>query len=308
MWRDDMQFVADRMLGVRAVLDLFRTWVNEDDLVQAPKGWNFIDWVSGWGWGLPPDAEFGVSGIINWLMVLMLEHAAELEIMLGEQEMADRNRSLAKRIAKAADKAFWSEEKGIYADDLAKTSWSEHSQCLVLLGGHAPRSKRTRIIHGLLNDPDLKRTTIYFNHYLFETYKLIGRMDRFFDRMSLWFEMKGLGFKTTLEEPEPSRSDCHAWGAHPLYHYLASVLGIRPAAPGFAKVRIEPQLGPLMSAKGVLPHPRGFITVDLAAEGDRLFGTIELPDGISGELIYGGKTAKLKPGKQTLSGLSASRE
>ena len=55
-------------------------------------------------------------------------------------------------------------------------------------------------------------------------------MDRFFDRMSLWLNLKTLGCKTMLEMPEPSRSDCHAWAAHPVYHYLASILGIRPAA------------------------------------------------------------------------------
>ena len=33
-----------------------------------------------------------------------------------------------------------------------------------------------------------------------------------------------------------TRSDCHAWGAHPVFHFYATVLGIRPAAPGFRRV------------------------------------------------------------------------
>ncbi len=298
MWRDDMEFVGERMRGVRAVLELFRSWVNEDDLVEVPKGWNFVDWVPKWNWGLPPDAEFGVSGIINWQAVLMLEHAADLETMLGDLDMAQRNRKLALQIAKVADKAFWSEEKGIYADDLAKTSWSEHSQCLALLSGHVAESKRERVIHGLLHEADLDRATIFYMHYLFETYRLIGRMDRFHERMGYWYDMKGQGFKTTLESPEPSRSDCHAWGAHPVYHYFASVLGIRPAAPGFAEVVIQPQMWPLTWAKGTLPHPKGLITVDFAIKEDALTGIVELPAGVSGKLIYRGKTTDLKPGRQ----------
>ena len=300
LWRDDMDFVRERMRGVRAVLELFRSWVNEDGLLTAPKGWNFVDWVPGWEWGLPPDAEFGISGIVNWLYVYSLVHAAEVEDMLGEDELASRDRKLARRIAKALGKAFWSEKRGMYADDLAQKSFSEHAQCLALLSGLPSETHRRKVAHGLLHDPDLARTTIFFTHYLFEAYRLIGRMDRFFDRMSLWFDMKGQGFKTTLEHPEPSRSDCHAWGAHPVYHYFASLLGIRPAAPGFAKVRIEPQMWPLTWAKGKLPHPKGFVTVDFKIKDDALTGTVELPPGVTGTLAYGGKARALKPGKQSI--------
>ena len=65
------------------------------------------------------------------------------------------------------------------------------------------------------------------------------------DRMELWFNLIEQGFKTTPEAPEPTRSDCHGWGAHPLYHDFASLLGIdgknrRPAAFGFERVEIAP--------------------------------------------------------------------
>jgi hypothetical protein len=226
--------------------------------------------------------------------------AAELEDIVGEPELAVRNRKLAYRIKKAATEAFWDEGRGIFADDLSKTRFSEHSQCLALIGDNVDDSKRDRVINGLLHDPDLARTTIYFTHYLFETYRLIGRMDRFFERMGLWFDLKGQGFKTTLEHPEPSRSDCHGWGAHPYYHYFATILGIRPAAPGFAEVRIKPQLWPLTWAKGRLPHPKGFVEVDFAIKDSKLTGTIELPKGVSGTLMYNGQVTDLKPGKQVI--------
>ena len=38
-----------------------------------------------------------------------------------------------------------------------------------------------------------------------------------------------------------ARSDCHAWGSHPIYHLLTGVAGIKPASNGFASVRIVPQ-------------------------------------------------------------------
>ncbi len=166
--------------------------------------------------------------------------------------------------------------------------------------GIATEEQKARLINGLLNDPDLHRTTISFTHYLFETYRMLGRMDKIYERLGLWFELNGLGFKTTLEMPEPSRSDCHGWGAHPIYHYFASILGIRPAAPGFATVSIEPQIGPLTHAKGRLVHPRGFITADLRVENGDLRGSIELPEGVTGTFRHGRRTLDLQPGKQEI--------
>jgi hypothetical protein len=300
MWRDDPAFVSNSMPGVRAVIDAFRRWINPDGLVQGATGWNYMDWVQGWYAGIPPDGVHGVSSVLNLQMVLVLRMAAELEEAFGDIELAQRNRKLADGINKTVIEKFWDESRGMIADDLEKKHFSEHAQCLALIGGSIDGPKREKAIEGLLNAPDLARTTIYFTYYLFETYRMLGRIDRFFDRMGLWYDLKSQGFKTTLETPEPSRSDCHAWGAHPIFHYYASVLGIRPAAPGFASVRIDPQLGTLSHASGKLVHPKGFVTVDFAMESGKLTGTIELPEGVTGTLVCGGKSRTLKSGKQEI--------
>jgi alpha-L-rhamnosidase len=101
---------------------------------------------------------------------------------------------------------------------------------------------------------------------------------------------------TTPEAPEPTRSDCHGWGAHPLYHYFASVLGIRPAIPGFRTVEIRPQLGSLTYARGTLVHPSGEIAVDFRMEEDGLHGRVSLPLGVSGQLQIGEHLHTMKGG------------
>jgi hypothetical protein len=296
MWRDDRAFVARRMPGVRAVLDAFRGFVNCDGLVEAPNGWNFVDWVPGWNLGMPPDAERGVSGIINFHMVMVLRQAAELEDLLGEPELAARNRRNADALAAATTSGFWDESRDLFADDLSKSHFSEHAQCLALLGGSVAPDRRDTVVEGLVSDPTLARTTIYFSHYLFETLRLIGRVDRIFDRMGLWFELTANGLRTTIEAPEPTRSDCHAWGAHPLFHYFATILGVRPASPGFATVRIEPQLGPLKWARGTMTHPEGLIRVDLRETDGGVTGEVELPPALSGSFVTRGGATPLKGG------------
>ena len=67
--------------------------------------------------------------------------------------------------------------------------------------------------------------------------------------------MLDLGLTTWAETPEPTRSDSHAWSAHPNYDLLTTVAGVEPATPGFATVRIQPHLGTLTRRRRPSPRP-----------------------------------------------------
>ncbi|MHB9035994.1 MAG: alpha-L-rhamnosidase-related protein [Armatimonadota bacterium] len=300
MWRGDMEFVADLMPGVRSVMDAFRQWVNGDELLEAPTGWNFVDWVHGWRFGVPPDGELGINGSINWQLVLALELAADLEDFVDEPELASRNRKRANRIAESATGMFFDTNRGVFSEDCNHEHFSEHVQCLALLSGNVNESIRNRVVNGLLHERDLARTTVYFSHYLFETYAKVGRVDKLFERLEPWYDLQANGFKTTFETTELSRSDCHAWGAHPMYHYFASILGIRPGSLGFSSVSITPQLGPLTWAKGSLAHPKGSVDVDLRLTDDALTGIVDLPEGVEGTFVFNGLVLPLHSGTQEI--------
>jgi hypothetical protein len=298
LWRGDRDFVRSCMPGVRGVLDYYRSRINADGLLEAPAGWNFMDWVPGWDGGMPVDADTGISGAVNWQFVYALSKIAELERWLGEKELSDRNLALAARLTERLIPAFWDDGRGLLADDLKKTSFSEHVQCLAILGAQVEGERLRSLEEGLMKDPNLHRTTIYFTHYLFDTYRVMGRADAIFDRLKLWLDLPGQGFKTTLESPEPTRSDCHAWGAHPLYHYFASILGIRPSGLGATDFSIEPELGPLQWASGKLVTPKGFIEAEFRREGKGLRARIVMPAGLAGEYLHAGKLVPLKAGAQ----------
>ena len=313
MWRNDPSFVADRMPGVRAVLEAARRSITADGLFTCPHGWNFQDWASGhqfsgsrgWDKGIPPGGtkNFGVKGPINWQAVLAFQAGAALETIANQPELAARNTAAATRIATAAEAAFWDESRGLLADDADHHSFSEHSQCLATLAGTMPAVRQARAMTTLLDTPpaDLVTATIYFRHYVFEACRLAKRPDGILNRLNLWFDLPKLGLKTTLESPEPSRSDCHAWGAHPVFHFHASILGVRPSKPGFAAVRIEPQLGTLAWAKGAMPHPAGgVIECDLKQDDGRVSGTVGLPKGLQGDLVVNDVTRPITSGQTTL--------
>jgi hypothetical protein len=113
--------------------------------------------------------------------------------------------------------------------------------------------------------------------------------------------MLAMGLTTTPENPEPTRSDSHAWSAHPNYGLLATVLGVRPAGPGFRSVRIAPALGALQRAEGRVPHPLGDIEIRLTrGSGKVLTGDVTLPAGLSGVFAWDGREQPLSPGRQPI--------
>lgn len=298
LWRGDLAFIREQMPGVRAVLDGFLSHVHASELLPSPAGWNFSDWVPDWPLGVPPGGFEGFSGLLNWHLVYTLDLATRLEDWAGERELALCRRNQRDRLARAVTAAFWDEARGLFADDLEHKHFSEHTQCLALLSGALAGDRLQRTGKNLLTDSTLTRTTIYFTHYVFETYRLLERPDALLERLSLWFDLSAHGFKTTPESPEPARSDCHGWGAHPLYHYFASLLGVRPIGFGFERVEIAPQPGHLTSLSGVLAHPKGPIEVTLDWGAGRLSGRVSLPAGVSGIFRYAGGSLVLYPGMQ----------
>jgi len=144
-WRDDAGFVRALMPGVRAVIESFLPCLNADGLLRAPRGWNFVDWVPQWPNGMPPDADTGVSGPMNWLLALALARAAELEDIVGEEELAARDRRLAAETAERTAAAFWVPDRKLFADDLAHEHFSEHSQVLAILTGLLPEERTARL-------------------------------------------------------------------------------------------------------------------------------------------------------------------
>ena len=288
LWRSDPAFVQQLLPGARCVIEGYLRTMNPGGLIENPAGWNYMDWVDGWPDGVPPSGDAGVSALINWQFALILTQLAELETAFGDAELVERYRRLARNLATRLHDRFWIDDRALFADDDSHQHYSEHTQCMALLSDLVDPACRDRLIDALRHDKTLARTTIYFSHYLFETLTRYNHVGDLLKHLDFWFELNRLNLKTTVEKHDPVRSDCHAWGAHPVYHYFASILGIRPAAFGFQTVDIRPQLGPLDSVSGKLAHPHGFIEADVRRRAGRLTGSITLPSHTTGLLHANG--------------------
>ena len=121
--------------------------------------------------------------------------------------------------------------------------------------------------------------------------------NRYLEMLGPWHTMLGMHLTTWAEALSFDRSDCHAWGASPNYELFRTVLGVEPAAPGFKRVRIAPNLNGLPEISGSVPSPHGVISVSLKAGGKAV---VNLPAGMEGEFVWQGKTSPLKPGRNEI--------
>ncbi len=301
LYRGDRAFVLGCMPGVRAIIERWREQIDDGCLVRMPMGWNFVDWVKQWPGGVPNMKPGSACGVLQWQVIYTLKIAAELETMMNEPLLAQRHVQTASALAASAERAFFNAKRGLLANDLEQKQFSEHAQVLALISGNLSQPLREKVASALITPPgDLAETSIYFSHYTFEALQQVGRIDTLVNRMEVWFEHEAMGMYTLLESPEPSRSDCHAWGAHPLHHYFASILGIRPASFGFEKVVVRPQLGPLESATGTMVHPLGMIHAEFARHDDNLKGEVILPAGVRGECHINGRVIGLESGSNVV--------
>ena len=307
MWRDDEAWLRARAPGMRRALDGVAAFVTPEGLLGALPGWSFIDYTVPWPHGLPPRGQKdGFSAPENLQYLYALRCAAEVERALGERHLADRWSEQAETLAARIRERFWCAARGMLADTSDRDAFSEQTQSLAILAEALEPGQRAAAMRGLEHPDGLTSATVYFSHDLFEAYFACGRGDLFFRRLDLWRRYVALNMSTLQEMPETPardpRSDCHAWGAHPLYHLQANVAGVRPGSPFFRSVRVAPQPGPLGFIRAGTPTPHGLVEEELRFADGEVRGTVTLPEGMDGMFMWKGRSIPLRPGTNAIPG------
>ena len=254
MHRDDPEFVRGFLPGVRSVVGWFERRVDESRPARAASrgGPTSTGRPSG-RWASRPGGRDGHSTVITLQFVYALERAAELEDALGLPARPARDRSSPKSLRDAVRAKAWDAARGLFRDAPGTTLYSQQTNIMAVLVDAVPAAEQRALMERVLTDATLTQATYYFSFYLFEALAQ-GRPRRPLRRAARAVAGDaGDGPHHDPETPEPTRSDSHAWSAHPNYGLLATVLGVRPDAPGFRSVRIAP--APRPAAAGRRPDP-----------------------------------------------------
>jgi alpha-L-rhamnosidase len=311
MYRSDPDFVRGQLPGTRAVLDWFLARQRADGLLMTIPWWPFVDWGKDFGFGMSPQDSDGGSSAMTLQFVEALRYAVEMESALGEKARVELYRGAADRASQAVYKLCWNQQYGLLADTPTQKHYSQHANILGTWLDVIPREKQKAVLTNILSAsdpgyassgpvPPMTNATYYFRFYLARALDHAGMGNDYLRLLGPWRQMVSLGLTTWAETPEPTRSDSHAWSAHPNYDFLTIVAGIRPATPGFGTVTVVPHLGSLKHVSAAVPSPKGMIETEYTVEQSTVRAVINLPAGLAGELMWNGKNLKLHEGKQEL--------
>ncbi|MGH9446244.1 MAG: family 78 glycoside hydrolase catalytic domain, partial [Terriglobia bacterium] len=300
-YRGETQFLQPFLINARGVLAWYERQLTPSGLLGRMPWWNFVDWTPNFKSGVPPQEINGQSSILSLEFAAALQEAADLEHAYGDPAQAVRDRSLAGRINAAVYRNCWDAGRRLLADTPQRNHFSQHANILGVLTGAIPKGAQHAVMEKVLRDSALAQCSYYFRFYLFRALNQAGLGDEIVSQLQPWLHMLSLGLTTFAEKPEPTRSDCHAWSAHPDFDLLAMVAGIAPAEAGFREVAIRPHLGPLTRLQATVPLPSGDIRVSYERRDTSLSANIVLPAGTSGWFYWKGQRRTLHSGEQQLS-------
>ena len=313
LWRNDRNLVKQLLPAVRSNNRYFLNQINPDGLFRFEKNkfrkegryWNFIDWIPAWTNGRVCGdslvAEDGFNTTINWLLVYSLRLSARLEEEFGDAEVAADYGSAASRIASSLQQ-YLDPAKGLFNTRGIPGEYAEHTQILAVLSGIYRKDDMRLLFKRMLAHPGIARVSLFFDHYLWLAGKEVGELSVFGDRLKDFLNVLDHGSRTLPETFHHSRSECHGWGAMPVFHLISTVGGIRPGCWGFSSVIVEPEESAIgKELKVCCVHPGGgmirahFRNTDSAFQAD-----IELPPGLNGTFLWNKCPFPLKSGKQQL--------
>jgi hypothetical protein len=290
--------------GTRTVLNWFEGYEQPDGLLRKLPWWSFIDWVPK---GTIPTYDANGESCMTTLQYLgALEDGAALEKGLGDGVFAERYQKRAAHVREGLRSKCWNPGRNLMAETPEQKLFSQQASILGVLLDVVPQASQKTVLEKVLKiEPgdkldDVLSASWYFRYYLARALEHAGMGDEYLGSLDSWRGLLKQHFSTWPEEPGNTRSDSHAWSAHPIYDLLTVVAGIEPASPEFKTVRIAPHMGSLPTLKATYPHPEGTIRVEYVRKSAGLDAKVTLPGKLTGNFVYGGRSWTLKPGENRI--------
>lgn len=284
---DTYMFTANRKLledcvdALLLLLNRFEGYMGDNGIIEHPTDYLFIDWVDVDGVSLHhPPKNLGQS-CLNMFYYGALQYATKIFETLEMNAMAEQCRTKAASLKTSINKLLFNAEKGLYCEGLGtltpeeelnhslpqsngKIYYKKHANILAACFGVCEGERAQEILRRVVHDDSLGGCQPYFMHFLFEAIYRNGlRKELTLKVLEQWKESAsecGKGLQEGFILPENYTFDLsHAWGGTPLYSLPKALLGFEMVKPGFAEVRLEPDLLGLSTATVEMLTPFGKI-------------------------------------------------
>ncbi|MBI3119668.1 MAG: alpha-L-rhamnosidase, partial [Candidatus Hydrogenedentes bacterium] len=234
----------------------------------------------------------------NLYVAAMLKHAlAPLCRAMGAPDNAAHLEQVSDGLLHATIARYWSKEHGRFEDNLPWQSeeqevrLSDRALATSILFDQCPDNATAAALQALAEAPPEMGLSYPANAYWrYWALAKLGRTDVIVkDWRERWATMSSVILNNTLAEWWTAKPDSSNLWSHcpvsPAYVLFMDIAGIRPAAPGFDKVVVRPQLAGLGRLELTAHTPHGPIPFSAIPENGGHRVTITLPGGCEGELL-----------------------
>lgn len=309
----DVELARDMLRHIERNVCGISQHINEDDLLDI-RAWNMLDWA-------PVDApNAGVVTHQNCLCVESLRKAAELAEHLDQKGRSRRWNSLADRMSEAINQHLWSEDKQAYIDSIHKDGkrsrvMSQQTHTMAYLAGIPDPERRERCVSIIQNPPEGFVTvgSPFLMFFILKALSRAGRQPAMLQKIREYWRPQISSGATTFwefyhqDQARKTRSHCHGWSSGPAYFLSREILGVKPAAPGFERIKIAPHPCDLTEARGRVPTPQGPAQIQWRRENAMFHLHFTLPENIPTlvELPFQGELRNPIEGVRELKGREA---
>lgn len=277
--------------GLTLLLARFHTYLGDNDIIENPPDYMFIDWLAPDGINMhhPPKA-LGQT-CMNLYYYGALKTAAQIYDILDEAAMAQQCRERMEHLHRSIREHLYDEERQLFFEGLntptredligewmprnvSKRYYRKHANILAAYFGFFDRRTNAELLRRILSDDSLGEVQPYFCHFLLEAVLRNGLREEFtLPVLEQWKApvaecSKGLaeGFCKPTEDYVFDHS--HAWGGTPAYALPLALSGLEILEPGYRKIRLNPSLLGLEYAAVQIPTPFGMITVQMRSSSE----------------------------------------
>lgn len=284
----DIAFMRRHIPVAQGIAEAFYKKIGPGGLVQPMGYWDFADWPKEWDafLGEPAALKVGPSVLQNLLYVYALQSLSRLLTALQREDAAVEYEKIGADILAVIEARCFDPVRGMYREGEHFEQYSQHTQVWAVLTGLASGARAQEVLTHALKDEDVAACSFVMQFYLFRALEKAGMYARTLPLWENWKRLLAQHCTTVPEKPEEPRSDCHAWGALPLYEFPAKLLGVEPLAPGWAAIKVAPKWDIVEELSGRVPTPRGDVLVRWSRERGRVHITVQVPPLVSAFFVW----------------------
>jgi alpha-L-rhamnosidase len=243
-----------------------------------------------------------INTVVNAFYYRNLVLMSAIAGYLGRADDSSHYKNLSVKVRDAFNRELFDKSKGIYTDGENSMHSSLHANMMALAFDLVPVNNIKSVTNFIKSRG--MACSVYGSQYLLEGLYKAGEAGYAMSLLTAgndrsWWNMIKKGSTITMEawdmKYKPNSDWNHAWGAAPANIIPGYMWGITPAAPGFSKGIIRPQLSTLRQSSIKVPTIRGAIEAEYKASGKSGEYLITIPGNMEGEFILpDGKNYQVK--------------